>query len=240
MRSPGSTAPGGARYLIVNGDDFGISGGVSRGILEAHQRGILTSTSLMVDRPAAREAASLARQAPDLSVGLHLELSPGQDPRAVVQRQVDRFECLTGASPTHLDSHRDVHRDMRITGEVLEVADELGIPLRGFSLARSLTRFYGQWGGETHPAQVGVDSLIGMLEADVEVGVTELMCHPGYADAELASSYAQVREVELWTLCDPRVWSALRREAIQLAGFRDLPALLRRQPEEQARPSWQP
>ena len=41
------------RYLIVNGDDFGLSPGVSRGIIEAHRHGILTSTSLMVDRPAA-------------------------------------------------------------------------------------------------------------------------------------------------------------------------------------------
>ncbi|PYR01516.1 MAG: hypothetical protein DMF97_07400, partial [Acidobacteria bacterium] len=34
------------KYLIVNADDFGASSGINRGILEAHQRGILTSTSL--------------------------------------------------------------------------------------------------------------------------------------------------------------------------------------------------
>jgi predicted glycoside hydrolase/deacetylase ChbG (UPF0249 family) len=228
-----------ARYLIVNGDDFGISGGVSRGILEAHQRGILTSTSLMVDRAAAEEATSLARRAPDLSVGLHLELSAGSDPRAAAARQIQRFERLLGRPPTHLDSHRDVHRDARVTGEILRVANELGVPLRGYSSARSLTRFYAQWGGETHLAQVSVDSLIGMLETDVEAGVTELMCHPGYADAALTSSYAHARETELQTLCDPRLRSALRHEGIQLAGFRDLPALLTPQPGESMRPAWQ-
>ena len=75
------------RYLIVNGDDFGMSPPVSRGIIEAHRRGILTSTSLMVNRPAAEEAAALAREAPRLGVGLHLELEePTDDPGAAVGR----------------------------------------------------------------------------------------------------------------------------------------------------------
>ena len=36
------------RYLIVNADDFGLSHGVNRGVMQAHTAGILTSTSLMV------------------------------------------------------------------------------------------------------------------------------------------------------------------------------------------------
>jgi predicted glycoside hydrolase/deacetylase ChbG (UPF0249 family) len=39
---------GDQRILIVNGDDFGRTAGVNRGIIEAHQRGVLTSASLMV------------------------------------------------------------------------------------------------------------------------------------------------------------------------------------------------
>src|SRR5712692_5001656 len=62
------------RALIVNADDFGQSFGVNRGIIEAHERGIVTSTSLMVRWPAAREAARYARTHPELSVGLHLDL----------------------------------------------------------------------------------------------------------------------------------------------------------------------
>jgi len=36
------------RYLIVNADDFGQSPGVNRGIIQAHEHGIVTSASLMV------------------------------------------------------------------------------------------------------------------------------------------------------------------------------------------------
>src|SRR5881628_2747539 len=58
------------KSLIVNGDDFGASPAINRGIKEAHRRGILTSTSLLVKAEWAEEAAALGRAAPDLSVGL--------------------------------------------------------------------------------------------------------------------------------------------------------------------------
>src|SRR5207247_11145801 len=50
------------RDLIVNADDFGQSAGVNRGIIEAHERGIVTSASLMVRWPAANEATAYARR----------------------------------------------------------------------------------------------------------------------------------------------------------------------------------
>src|SRR5258706_4403995 len=62
------------RRLIVNADDFGLSVGVNRGIIEAHERGIVTSASLMVRPPAAPEAAAYARRNLGLGVGLHLDL----------------------------------------------------------------------------------------------------------------------------------------------------------------------
>src|SRR5262249_29615980 len=104
-----------ARRLIVNADDFGQSAGVTRGILEAHDRGIVTSTSLMVRWPAAAEAAAAAKSRPRLSVGLHVDLGewalhdvewvpvyevvPMGDSAAVaveIDRQLDEFRRLTG------------------------------------------------------------------------------------------------------------------------------------------------
>src|SRR5439155_977608 len=55
-----------AKVLIVTADDFGISHGVNRGTVEAHREGILTSSSLMVHRPAAVEPAALGRAGPAL------------------------------------------------------------------------------------------------------------------------------------------------------------------------------
>ncbi len=67
-----------ARYLIVNGDDFGLSAQVNAGILHAHRQGILTNASLMVTAPAWEEAVELARSIQSLGVGLHVTLVQGR------------------------------------------------------------------------------------------------------------------------------------------------------------------
>lgn len=67
-----------ARRLIVNADDLGYTPGVTRGIINAHRTGIVTSTSVMVNMPAARESIELTLQeAPFLGLGLHLTLTAG-------------------------------------------------------------------------------------------------------------------------------------------------------------------
>ncbi len=218
------TAP--AKLLIVTADDFGISRGVNRGIVQAHREGILTSTSLMVNRPAAEEAADLARECPALSVGLHLELDPAAaDVPTELDRQLGRFTDLVGAPPTHVDSHHDVHKSPRVLPHVQAWAERIGVPVRGGSRVRHLSKFYGQWGGETHLEQISVEGLLRLLDAELGPGVTELTCHAGYVDEGLTSSYTVEREAELRTLCDPRVRPALAERGVRLVGFRDLPAL---------------
>jgi chitin disaccharide deacetylase len=220
------------KSLIVNGDDFGAGRGVNRGIAEAHRRGILTSTSLMVDLPFSLEAARLSRDLPHLSVGLHVHV-PADDPdrsAAELRRQLDRFQELMGCLPTHLDSHHDAHRHPRLLPHFLALAGQHGLPLRGHSPVRCFSQFYGQWGGESHPEHVSVPSLERMLRAEVVEGYSELICHPGHADPDLHSSYSGEREAELSTLCDARVRATLSELQIRLIGFRDLPGLLRGAP----------
>ncbi|MBZ0299576.1 MAG: carbohydrate deacetylase [Anaerolineae bacterium] len=67
------------RKLIVNADDLGLSPGVNQGILEAHLRGILTSTTAMVNMPDAGAGIELLqREAPQVGIGLHLNLTTGR------------------------------------------------------------------------------------------------------------------------------------------------------------------
>jgi predicted glycoside hydrolase/deacetylase ChbG (UPF0249 family) len=215
------------KWLIVTGDDFGITSGVNRGIVQAHREGILTSTSLMVDRPACEEAAALGRACATLSVGLHLELNRDDADRiaAELERQLARFIELVGADPTHADSHHDAHYDPRVLPHVLARSARTGVPVRGFSTARHFPKFYGQWGGETHLEQIGVAGLLRLFDVEISDGVTELNCHPGYVEPGFPSSYAAEREEELRTLCDDRVHQAILEREIRLIGFRELPAL---------------
>jgi chitin disaccharide deacetylase len=213
------------KWLIVNGDDFGASAGINRGIVHAHRDGILTSTSLLVNRPASEEAAALGREYQTLSLGLHLELDPRDNPEHIAgefERQLARFQELVGAVPTHVDSHHDVHHDARVLPQLLAWARRARMPVRDHSGIRTLRKFYGQWGGETHLEQIAVEGLLRLLDAELTEGVTELTCHPGYVEGAFASSYAAEREVELQTLCDCRSRQAIVEKRIRLIGFREL------------------
>ena len=64
--------------LIVNADDFGLTQGVNRAIMELHGVGLVTSTSLMARASATGEAMELARSTPSLGVGCHVVLADGE------------------------------------------------------------------------------------------------------------------------------------------------------------------
>ena len=70
------------RRLIVNADDFGLTAGVNRAIVEAQERGIVTSSTLMANAGAFDEAASMARSLAEnnarFSVGCHVVLLDGE------------------------------------------------------------------------------------------------------------------------------------------------------------------
>jgi predicted glycoside hydrolase/deacetylase ChbG (UPF0249 family) len=66
------------KRLIVNADDFGLSRGITDGILRAHRDGIVTSTSLMVNQSASEYAIAQIPNAPKLSVGVHLNICEGK------------------------------------------------------------------------------------------------------------------------------------------------------------------
>jgi len=165
-----------------------------------------------------------------MSVGLHADLPPaltdgGDDATArcgeELERQLRRFIELVGRSPTHMDSHHNVHRLPALELAFVEVAARHGLPMREHSGARYFSKFYGQWSGKSHLEQVALESLVDMLEREVGEGLTELSCHPGYAD--IASGYSIQREAELRTLCDPRASQAIDRLGITLVSYHDYP-----------------
>ena len=146
------------RALIVNADDFGLTRGVSAGILAAHRHGIVTSTTVLVTADVDRGQLAQAREA-GLGLGLHLNLTLGKpvtrarslvdaggafvrDPRraaagadarevrAEAEAQIERFEKLVGRPPTHIDTHHHVGLYAPVRDVVLDVARALGVPVR--------------------------------------------------------------------------------------------------------------
>jgi len=228
-----------ARWLVVNADDLGLSAGVNAGIAEAHERGIVTSASLMVRADAAAAAAEIARDHPGLAVGLHLDIAEWRfedgewrlsyercdpdDPAAVeaeCRGQVEAFRQLIGRDPTHLDSHQHTHMSEPVASVAGRLAAELEVPLRDRGV-RYEGGFYGQTGkGEPYPEGIEPEHLIELIEALPPSG-TELGCHPGRG-ADTGSPYEAERERELRALCDPRVAAAIELAGVELRSFAQL------------------
>jgi predicted glycoside hydrolase/deacetylase ChbG (UPF0249 family) len=115
------------KKLVVNADDFGRSSLINQGIIEGHEKGIITSASIMTDRESFSEAVDLAKSHPRLGIGLHLDLDRffsvqhgtgrllgyRDSPSLVAiteetERQI-RMVLDAGLTVTHLDSHHHAH-----------------------------------------------------------------------------------------------------------------------------------
>lgn len=116
------------KKLVVNADDFGRSSPINQGILEAHQKGIVTSASLMTERDAFDEAVRLAKANPRLGIGLHLDLDsffnvqhgtgrlvsykdPALPLSAIAQETEKQIQKIlaTGLPVHHVDGHHHAH-----------------------------------------------------------------------------------------------------------------------------------
>jgi predicted glycoside hydrolase/deacetylase ChbG (UPF0249 family) len=146
------------RRLIVNADDFGLTPGVSAGILSAHRHGIVSSTTLLATAPVGAEHLAALRDC-GLGVGIHVNLTLGRplsgarslvdihghfvrdpghaatranarDVEREVSAQLEKFAVLMRREPTHLDTHHHVGLLAPVTEVVLEAARRLGVAVR--------------------------------------------------------------------------------------------------------------
>ena len=154
------------RKLVVNADDFGRSSAINQGIIEAHEKGIVTSASLMTKRGAFEEAVELARRHPRLGIGLHLDLDsffevqhgtgrllgyldPALPMSAIVEeteRQIRQAQA-TGLPILHLDGHHHVHLRPELFAAVAALTIKCKIPV--------IRYFRGFYEGLYPPADLG-------------------------------------------------------------------------------------
>lgn len=203
------------KFLIVNADDFGYSHSINKGIIEAHKKDIVTSTSVMVNAIAANEAKDLMKY-PDLSVGLHFELKEVVEVEAELERQIEKFVSIVGKMPDHLDTHKRRTTDEGIK-EVLEAyAKGHNLPVRNFN-----AKHIGSFGINLN------DGSVAQLKRSIDEATdkyNELMTHCGYSDDYLRehSSYNDPREQELASICDQSIKQYIADRGLQLVSWRQI------------------
>jgi len=147
-----------SRFLIINADDLGISPEVNRGIFIAHEKGVVTDSSLLIKGFYAQQAMEMIKKTPSFQVGLHVDLdpllgweSPGIErlPRQKllemmnepdfagrvkkeINNQMTAF-LKEGLIPSHIDTHHHVHGFPQIFEHLIEAMDRHGIKAIRFS-----------------------------------------------------------------------------------------------------------
>lgn len=137
-----------ARRVVLCADDFGLSPGVSSGILELLGMGRLSATSCMVNYPEFRvDAAALKSFCGRADIGLHFSLTDKRPISSValechlrppafstmlaeVERQLEVFAETAGFLPDYIDGHQHVHVLPVVREAVVDVAKRIGAYIR--------------------------------------------------------------------------------------------------------------
>jgi predicted glycoside hydrolase/deacetylase ChbG (UPF0249 family) len=232
------------KKLIVNADDFGQSKGINKGIIEAHEKGIVTSASLMIRYPSAVEAVEYGKSNPSLGVGLHLDfgewifkdgewkalyevvaLDNKEEVNREINNQIEAFFKIMGRKPSHMDSHQHVHLKENVQTLLAGIAQELNIIVRRCNdKVNYCGNFYGQChdGSPYHQAI----SVAGLKQTLINLpdGITELACHPGLGE-DVETMYRKEREIEVRTLSNKFIKETIAKENIELCTFQQVSSI---------------
>ncbi|MCL2740321.1 MAG: ChbG/HpnK family deacetylase [Oscillospiraceae bacterium] len=150
--------------VIINADDFGFSKSVNEGIMYAFEKGLISSTTMMMNQPGTDEACELWKANPQISVGLHINLTAGKaltenfgltdnngefyNHRIINKNKVlliygelyneieaQLLELMRFGTVDHIDAHHFInHYNEDISKAMHGIALKYGIPIRNYRL----------------------------------------------------------------------------------------------------------
>ncbi|MED5502926.1 MAG: chitin disaccharide deacetylase [Pseudomonadota bacterium] len=213
--------------VIFNADDFGLTPGVNKGIVKAHQQGVVRSTTMMVGMDAEQHAVELAKQNPNLKIGVHLRFTAGApvtghlnltngqtqfvsydelwkkqdfEEEVVYQEAIAQVEAFLklGLSLSHLDSHHHAHTHPQLLPVIRKVAQKYKVPLRGSGLCHTESKVKYYFTDEFYDQGVSLGGIMKhLLGLKAKYDVVEVMCHPAEADQSLLLKSSYALQREL-------------------------------------------
>lgn len=240
-----------SKRLIVNADDFGLSEAVNYGILKAHQKGIVTSTTIMAAMPGFDHAVEIAREHPGLHIGVHLTLTTykpllkthkhivredgffrkqgelndtdSKEAYDELKAQIEKV-LATGIAVDHLDSHHHIHTFPVLKDVMERLQKEYDLPLRGGFTYDSPIQRKAVLLDQFYAEGVTIENFRKLMHEMNDDEVYDLMCHPAYVDYFLKNitSYNIKRIDELELLCSDTCRSILEEEGVELITYAQL------------------
>ena len=204
--------------IIVNADDFGFSEGVNLGIISAHKKGIVTSTTIMSNMPAFEEGVALLKENKDLKCGVHLTLScykplldthksivdeNGYFYRRItneVLENMDKDEIYNefcaqvekvlsnNIEIDHLDSHHHVHTLEGLKEVVERIVDRYDLPIRGGFEYNLEYSKVVPLIDSFYKENVSEEYFIKNIDEIMKYDVVDIMSHPAFLDDYILNS----------------------------------------------------
>ncbi|WP_284138981.1 MULTISPECIES: chitin disaccharide deacetylase [unclassified Virgibacillus] len=201
--------------VIFNADDYGLTRGVTDGIIKAHVDGVVTATTMMMNGRAVDYAVEQAKQNPALQVGIHLVLSSGRplsdnvpdlvdtdgffrfkntfssmEPPNIQQVEIEwrtQIEAFikTGLPLHHIDSHHHIHGWEPLKEVVIRLAEDYNVPVR---YVDSLKERPDLLLTEALFLEFYGESISTDIFTELKklpVNTVEVMTHPAYVDTDL-------------------------------------------------------
>jgi len=204
--------------ILFNADDFGLTKGVTDGIIHAHLHGAVGSTTLMMNGKATKYAIEQAKQHPSLAVGIHLVLTWGkplsqQVPELIHEDGYFKFKNTyltmkppsleqvhkewsaqieafleTGLTLHHIDSHHHIHGWDPLKEVVLSLAETYRVPIRCVESLKDYPDLLLTELLWTDFYANGVNSDIFTQLASLKAASVEVMTHPAFIDDDLKAA----------------------------------------------------
>ncbi|WP_182199682.1 chitin disaccharide deacetylase [Paraliobacillus salinarum] len=201
--------------VIFNADDYGLTTGVTNGIIKAHVDGVVNSATLMMNGKAVNYAIEQAKKTPSLKVGIHLVLTYGKPVSDQVPALIDadgkfKFKntttslddneleqiekewraqldafLATGLTLNHIDSHHHVHGLPALKDLVVKLAADYQVPVRYAETLKDEKHLLYAEQLWVDFYQDGVSEEIFDQLKALDVDSVEIMTHPAIVDAEL-------------------------------------------------------
>lgn len=201
--------------VLFNADDFGLTKGITDGIIKSHVDGLVGSTTLMMNGLAVEYAVREAKRTPSLKVGIHLVLTWGKPLRSDVpdlinedgffkyrntfsQWEAPNLEQIelewktqiesflkTGLALHHIDSHHHVHGWGPLKHLVIKLAKEYKVPVRKVDSLLDHQEILLSDELFLDFYGTGVNTNVFERLLELEGNSVEVMCHPGFVDDDL-------------------------------------------------------